>query len=477
MGCASPIRRSALLSACLLSACVADLPELRHESALAASVGLGDAVVFRNEGDAPDAPPPGMASADDAPTLSLTEAMQRAVLTDAGLQAALARVQMARAEAEQARVLPNPAFEFVLRWGKKQNQIEMSIAQSLLAVLQRPWRAEVADDMLRAAAEQALAFGLDVVQAIGGCYARAQAADLQVQQLAGQLALFDELVAITESRVAHGLAGRDELDSLAAERLRTEVELGRARQQQRELRLELARRIGEPSGAAGWQLDAWRAPAPTDMQTVDERAWLDAAFTNRPEFRALRWQLAALDDEHSLAWWTPWQDAAIGANVQKQPTWIGGPVLAVPVPLFDRGAAAAGRVTAEQSEVRHRLTECSRLVIEDVRSAFAAFSASQQNAGRVRGELLPALAVRRARIDAARRHGQAAATAVLEVRQAQTQAEAEALALELEATLALLRLQRAAATASPAAPAPFDAPASFDAVTLPTNPADGAEER
>ncbi|MEZ6038388.1 MAG: TolC family protein [Planctomycetota bacterium] len=449
-----------------MSACVADLPELRHEAELATVAGLGDAVVFRHEGDAPDAPPPGMAPADASPTLSLVEAVQRAVSTDAGLQAALARVQMARAEAEQARTLPNPAFEFVLRWGKRQNQIEMSIAQSLLAVLQRPWRAEIADDALRAAAEQALAFGLDVVHAIGACYAKVQAADLRVQQLTAQLALFDDVVAVAESRVAHGLAGRDELDGLAAERLRTTVELGSAQRQQRELRLELARRIGEPSGAAAWQLDVWCAPTADGTRAADERGWLEAAFANRPELRALRWQLAALDDEHSLAWWAPWQDAAIGANVQKQPTWIGGPVLSVPVPLFDRGEATAERVTAEQSEVRHRLTECSRLVIEDVRNAYASFVLLQQDVERVRSQLLPTLVARHQRLEAARRHGQVDTTAVLDVRQQQLQAEAQALSLELEATLALLRLQRAAATTQPVADP-----------TSRNTPDDGAEER
>jgi len=445
-----------------VAGCVASVPEVSPEADVALATGADVEIVFRYEGAPPDAPPAGLPPAASADRLTGRDALVRALGTSAELQAALARVRIARAEAEQARLLPNPVLEFVVRWGDNPLQLEGSFAQSLLALLQRPRKAGAADDRLRAAAADALTVALDEAAGLRACYVEAQVQQQRVLLLRRRRTLAERGVALVDSRLAHGEGTSLEQSVAVAAQLDVEREVVDAEQRLRALQLQLARRIGEPSSAANWQLDAWSATAAVDVAEPSEEAWLRRALDRRPELQSLRWQLSALGDEHALALWGPWQDLAIGANVQRAPTWVAGPVLSVPLPIFDRGEAAAAAVTAEQAEVRHRLTDAMRRTIERVRAAFAAAQTQRAQLRRVRGELLPMLEQRLARVRAAERAGEASALASLRAEAALADAVAAALTLDHDVAQALLRLERAAAGAPLAArdDLPTDSPTS-----------------
>ena len=89
--------------------------------------------------------------------LTLADALRRAVTTDPGLQAAMARVRIALADADQSRLLPNPVLNVVLRWGPGKPQIEASLAQDFVQALQIPRRSSAADNRMRQAAAWCLA--------------------------------------------------------------------------------------------------------------------------------------------------------------------------------------------------------------------------------------------------------------------------------------------------------------------------------
>ena len=96
----------------------------------------------------------------------LDDAVERAMRHDPGLQAALARVRAALAEADQARLLPNPVLSVALRFpeaGAGKPVIEAGLAADLLSVLQQPGRIKAADHRLRAASAEALTTALDLL--------------------------------------------------------------------------------------------------------------------------------------------------------------------------------------------------------------------------------------------------------------------------------------------------------------------------
>lgn len=373
-------------------------------------------------------------------SLTLADALRRAVTTDPGLQAAMARVRIATADADQSRLLPNPVLSFVLRRGPGQPQIEASLAQDFVQALQIPRRASAADNRLRQAAADAVTVAIDVASEVQERYASAQASAELVPLLRDRLVLLERLAAVAASRLDAGEGTRSDLTTLQAQAVELRVDIDQAVLVEREERVRLARLIGEPSSAASWTLDRWTAPG-TDLQP--ESRWVEQALVHRPEVQSIAWRLRALGDDEALARLLPWEDASIGVDAQRDDDWFAGPSISAPIPVFDTGQARRARVTAEQFEARHELTLARRRVVEDVRIAYQTMSASNANLARIRGELVPLQESRRQLAEEAYRAGQSDVTALFLAEQDLRLTQAKAIEVERQAATALVRLQRA----------------------------------
>lgn len=373
-------------------------------------------------------------------TLTLIDAVRRAVTTDPGLQAAMARVRVAMADADQSRLLPNPVLNVALRWGPGKPQIEASLAQDFVQALQIPRRSSAADNRLRQAAADSVAEAIDVVSDLQERYAAAQAATELVPVLRGRMALVERLATVAKSRLDMGEGTRGDLAALQAQRVELQVEIDQAVLAEREERLRLARLIGQPSAAAGWMLDPWTTP---ETELAPESQWIDAALTHRPEIQSIVWRLKALGDDEAVARLQLWERASIGAEAQRDDDWFVGPSVSTPIPIFDMGQAARARVTAEQLEARHELTLARRKVIEEVRVAYETMTASRTNLVRIRGELIPLQQQRRSLAEDAYRAGQSDVTPLFLTEQDVRVTQARAIEVERQASTALVRLQRA----------------------------------
>lgn len=426
-----------LLALCLaLPACQTPRPDPGAERAIDQSLLLGEPVTFRVEGGPLDEP----AAPGESGVLTFADATRRAVLTDPGLQAALARVRTAMADADQARLLPNPVLNFVLRWGPGKPQIEVGLAQDIIQVFQIPRRSSAADNRLRRSAAEAVTVALDVVAEVQERYAAVQATDRLIPVLEGRLDLLRRLAGVARNRLDAGEGVRGDLTTLDAQRVELEVEIADARIRLRRDRLRLARLVGEPSGAAGWTLDPWASPA---AAAATEQDWIDTALARRPEVRSVAWQMAALGDEYALTRLLPWEGASAGVSVQRDADWFAGPSVSTPIPIFDMGQAHTARVTAAQVEARHELTRTKRTVVEEVRIAHQSLAGELANLARVRQELIPLQQQRRDQAEQVYRAGQTDVTALFLAEQDLRATQARAIDLEREASIALIRLQRA----------------------------------
>lgn len=398
--------------------------------------------------------------------LALTEALRRAVTTDPGLQAAMARVRIAIADADQSRLLSNPVLSFVLRWGPGKPQVEASLAQDIILALQLPRRASAADNRLRQAAADAVTVAIDVASDVQERYAAAQAADKLVPVLRERMVLLERLIAIAKSRLDAGEGTRGDLAVLEAQRVELQVEIDQAMLSAREERLRLARLIGEPSSPAQWTLDPWTAPS-TGVQP--ESRWIDTALQLRPEIQAVAWKLRALGDDEAIIQLLPWDGSSAGIDAARDDKWFAGPSVSTPLPIFDTGQAKRARVTAEQLEARHELTLARRKVVEEVRVAFQTLTASNANLDRIRNELIPLQQQRRTLAEDAYRAGQSDVTALFLAEQDLRLTQAKAIEVERQASTAFVRLQRAIGgpgvamplieAPTPVVPSPPDAPA------------------
>jgi outer membrane protein, heavy metal efflux system len=428
----------AFIALTVLGACQAPpRSEVATESAIAAAAGLQAPLEFRLVGpegaplDEPDAA---------ADTLSLGEAVQRAVISDPSIQAALARVRVALAEADQARLLPNPVLSVVYRAGKGRPQFEALFVQEFVQALQRPTRASAADNRLRAVAADAVVVALDVISAVQERYVDAQSSAALLPLLEERLGLVESLVTTSRARLDVGEGTRSDLVTLEAQRLELQVAIDRARLDERTSRLQLARLIGVPSSTATWTLDSWQA---AELGKGSERDWIDAALLARPEIQALAWRLTALGDEAALFRLLPWEGATAGVETQSGGGWQVGPALSAPLPIIDSGEARRDANTAEQLEARHELTFAKRVVVEEVRVAYQVLKASTANLGRIQNELIPLQRQRRQLAEDAYQAGLADVTQLFLAEQDLRIAQTQAIQVEAQAARALVRLQRA----------------------------------
>lgn len=418
-------------------------PELQTESLISAASGTVEPVTFCVEGGHSDEP-------NDPESLTLSDAVRQAVTTDPGVQASLARVRIALAEAKQTRLLPNPILNLALRFpqGGGSPVFEASLAQDLISILRMPRQASAADHRLRRASADAVTTTIDVVAQVQERYVTAQSLEQLLLVLAERRALTMKVLDLAKARLAVGEGTRDDVTLLHSQRVELEVEIAQANQELRDERLRLARLIGRPSGAGAWKLDPWVAPELTD---VGETKWIELGLRARPEVQAAAWKLSALGDELTLTRLLPFDGLDAGVQAERDGAWGVGPEVSIPIPVFDMGQARAERVTAEQMEARHELVQARRQVVEDVRRALESLSRTRDSLRRVREELIPLQEQRRKLAEASFRAGQSDVTAIHLAEQDLRAAEARTVDLNRHASVAAIRLQRAAGGPGPAA--------------------------
>lgn len=407
------------------------------ESLAAEIAGIAGDVEFHADGAPDDA-----LGADPA-TLTLAAAVESAVRNDPRLQQSLARWRAARAGCDEARLLPNPLLSVGVLFADALSDatVSVGITQEIAAWLQRPHRAAAADARLRAAAAESLVVALDVVAEVRGRYAALQSVEAQIPVLRERREILSKLRDFERLKVERGEGVRADVTTLDAERASISADLAEREAEAREGRIVLARLAGRPSSAAAWTLDPAGGAGRAEE---DERAWIATALARRPEIRALGWELAALGEERAIAGSWPWDGSSAGGGIEYDDGLSAGPAVEFALPLSDAGAPRDAAASAAESEMRHRITETRRRVIEEVRTAWVALDSARRTLDIVADELLPLLERRRAEVEATFRAGESDVVALLLADQALQEVRARRIELEGRATQARIRLERAA---------------------------------
>jgi outer membrane protein TolC len=432
------------LAACLIGAaggCAPNTFDPDVSNTAAHIAGLNEPIDFQSEGEPIDVPP--VNGSTDGPALGIADAVRRALTHDPGIQAAMARVRVAQADAKQSRLLPNPVLSVVLRWpeGGGKPDIEAGLAADLISLLSRPGRVSVTDNRLRASAAEVLTTTLDVLADVQSRYVAVQANDQLLVVLEDRVRILDRLHGIARARLDAGEGTRLDLLALDAQRVELQTELTDRRLEHAEQRLGLARVLGEPSSVADWQLSAWEA---VERPVAVEAMWVNAALANRPEVGQQRFALAALGQEVRLTTFTPFDGGDIGVDAERDGgNWSVGPGVSLPVPLFDFGQARRERARATVIEARHNLTRVSREVVEETRRSYAALKASRENRRRVESELIPITERRLQQAESQFRGGQTDITGLLLAEEQLRAARTRLVELQQRNAEALIRLERA----------------------------------
>lgn len=398
--------------------------------------GLPRAIEFCTEGGPVD-------SIDALPaTLTLADAVAESIRHDAALQAALARLHSAMADARQSRLLPNPVLSIVARFpsGGGSPTIEAGLTAELLALFAKPHQINSADHRLRAAGSEVLTVALDLIAQTQERFISIQSIDAELSALERQQALVNRLLSGARARVQAGESSRLDVLSLDAERVQSESALLDAQSRLTDERLALARLLGRPSADVGWTVTPWTAPADASL---DEASLIKQAMEHRPEVQSRRWELAAMNDDAAMAKW-PLEGGEVGVDAEREDgDWSVGPSVALPIPIFDFGQARRQKAAAAQAEARHELIRAQRQVIEETRRAIATARSSRASLAKVRDELIPLLERRQEQVSAAYQVGEANITTVLLGERELQTARARLIELEQRVAMSHVRLSRA----------------------------------
>ncbi len=375
-------------------------------------------------------------------TLTLPEAVRQALTHDPEVQAAIARVRIALAESQQARLLPNPVLSVAFRFPENSGKpiIDAGLTADLIAVLQQPRRTAAADSRLRAGSAEVLTAVLDLLSNVQGHYAAIQALDAEMGVLDERRKLIVRLLDLARARLNKGEGIPFDVTSLEAQQVELETEIAERQLEQRDERLMLTRLMGRPSDDAQWEVNKWEVPARAMARESD---WIATAVTHRPEVQARRWELAALGDELALARLAPFEGSEIGVDSERDANWSVGPAVSTPLPFFDWGQARRAKATAQVIEARHNLTQARRQVVEDVRRAYATFVSTDATLAKVQSQLIPLQERRRQQAEAAYLAGQTDITGLLLVEQALQASRTKLVELQRKTSEASIRLQRA----------------------------------
>lgn len=425
----------------LLGACAGPVPDLAPAATVAAQLRLDRPIEILLEGEPVDlhALPP-------AVPLDQARACAEAVHHAPELQAALARVDAALADAEGARKWANPLLAVVLRFGTTSPQYEAALTQPFVQMLATPTRAEAADHRLQAAAAAVLTTALDVLADAQQRHAEACAADARHHAGERLVQVQAQVLARLEQRL---LAGEVDAAAVAAARhdlAEAQLDLQQLANERRQARLRLAERLGRPGDAAAWPLDA---EAPPELAVPEEYACVAMALQHRPELQQRRWELAALGADERLAAFTPWSATTLGAETQRTPAWFTGPNAALPLPVFDDGSKEQQAIAAGTRAAAHELVAASRLVVQEVRTAHAALLRARDQEAAIATTLVAPLLEQLARTRAAVAAGELGRDHELAAELALLAAEARRTAAQHQRRLASFRLQRALGGADP----------------------------
>lgn len=420
------------------AACVAPPPAPEAERLVGEATGVAEPVVFLSADAATDA------ASIDSGQLTLKDAIRRAVLSNPRLQSLLARVRVALADAEQARLLPNPILEIAYRIPRiddAPDEIDIGVSAELIPLLTRPGRSRAADDRLRASVADAVQQALDVVVSVRASYAAVQAFDELIPALEERRDLLTRLVTVSQERLDSGEGTRLDVTSLRTQQAELGLDLLELAREKQDARLELAHLVGQPSDPAAWAVEPRAALVPYSARA--EERWVEAALARRPDIEALRWEVEALKEDAQRAGVTILEGSGVGLSAEKAEDWSIGPALAVPIPLFDFGSARRARAEAVLLEAQHRLTEAKRVAVTEVRRAYASSAALQRSVASLKDVALPLQRQRREEIEAIYLGGQADITTLIIAEQDLRLAQVRLVELEQRAATAHAELERA----------------------------------
>ena len=316
-------------------------------------------------------------------TLTLSQALSRAVASSPALAASDREIAAAGGRSVQAGVFPNPELSFELdgAFGSKAKR-NLDAAETTLQISRlfelggkREARMAVAAAEIDAARWVRAATRLQTLAETAEAFARTLGAQARVRELEDQVADLDRLTPLLRKRVEAGASSSAEISRGRVATETTRVDLAKARAAFQASRRELSVLIGDTTPAfATVGGDLRRIGAPPSFDALMSSALQTPQLTRFTAVKAQRRALLAVAQAKAV----PDITAGVGwRHYREDRSNAAMASLSVPLPLFDRnqgGVIEAGetlaKTEAERAAARRALTALVGAGYEALRGAY-----------------------------------------------------------------------------------------------------------
>ncbi|MGH8501789.1 MAG: TolC family protein [Gammaproteobacteria bacterium] len=328
-----------------------------------------------------------------AAELDAGEAVQIALLNNRELQATYEDLHLAQATLVQAGLLNNPVFTTGIGFPLDGGSLDLSfgIVQDFLSILYRPLRREIATARFEATK-------LRIAESVIELAARVQAAFYQVQADQQRIGFLRQVGRATAAsaeaaRRLHDAGNITDLDLVREQALYQEARLALITAQSR--LIQNRERLNALMGLWGKDTQWIIAPRLADLpatpeapprQTVERRA-IEANLALKATRRNIEAAAAVLGFTDATAL-IPLLKSGVDAEREKG-EWEVGPVVALPLPVFNQGRARVAAAQAELRRARQLYWAQAAEIRATVRAARATAISARNRARHVQNVLLP----------------------------------------------------------------------------------------
>jgi outer membrane protein, heavy metal efflux system len=294
-------------------------------------------------------------------TLTVSSAVQIALLNNRGLQATFEEVGIAQADVIEAVTLPNPSVDFDVEFplvAGTLNRYAWLVAQEFVQILMIPLKKKFAEERLEAIELRVAAETLELVEKVKAAYFMVQAG----QQLISRLKVVQETNAASldlgQKQYKAGNITDLALLQLQASYSQGRLDIAKAEADLRDKREELTQLLGLWGSQTAWRIQGDILPIPDTGFSL--KGLESLAVAQRLDLRAAHRELTSIVTALGLTKiyrWVPVLEFGFSGerDVDIDGALNMGPSFRVEVPIFNQGQARLARLRAELRRAENQL--------------------------------------------------------------------------------------------------------------------------
>jgi cobalt-zinc-cadmium efflux system outer membrane protein len=306
------------------------------------------------------------------------------------LQATLEELGIARADLIQASLIRNPIFDGELRFpGSPAKPFELSITQTLLDLIQLPARRKLGAAVFEVTKTRIAGAVVNFAAEVRSDFYQLQAAQ---QVLARQNTITEAARVSAEISLRQHNAGNIsdlDLENEQAGYEQAKVDLARSQLAVLNARERLVTDMGLTKNDSNWTVQTEFVAIPQTEDSVGDLE--NIAISRRADIAVARAQVEAAQRMLPIAKASAFGDLSAGLHHDRDVdgSKTTGPAVAVPIPIFNRGAAARARAEATLRQNQQRLEALVTTARSEVRAAHERLIEARSRAAYLRDVVVP----------------------------------------------------------------------------------------